>query len=71
MTQNSKWYGKWLDVQADRDRLAARCRELEAALAELRGLLGHVLKNGRLEDDEMADARAALGRQAADSGEEA
>ena len=33
MTQNSKWYGKWLDVQADRDRLAARVRELEAALA--------------------------------------
>jgi hypothetical protein len=74
MTQNSKWYGKWLDVQADRDRLAARCRELEAALAEnarlraankrLTYLLGHVLKNGRLEDDEMADARAAL----ADSG---
>lgn len=32
MTQNSKWYGKWLDVQADRDRLAARVRELEAAL---------------------------------------
>jgi len=50
---------------ADRDRLAARVRELEAALAELRGLLGHVLKNGRLEDDEMADARAALGGQAA------
>ena len=41
-----------------------RARELEAANKRLTYLLGHVLKNGRLEDDEMADARAAL----ADSG---
>ena len=37
---------------------------LRAANKRLTYLLGHVLKNGRLEDDEMADARAAL----ADSG---
>ena len=49
---------------AERDRLAARVRELEAANKRLTYLLWHVLKNGRLEDDEMADARAAL----ADSG---
>ena len=48
MTQNSKWYNKWLDVQADRDRLAAACGSWKRR-KRLTYLLG-MWKNGRLED---------------------
>ena len=65
MTQNSKWYGKWLDVQAERDRLAARVREMEAALWEM---LSHYAPDPDDDTEAAVSAYAVLGEQAGSEG---
>lgn len=64
MTQNSKWYGKYLDERETSDRLRARVAELEAALAPFANYAYHSDPCRKLDEKDWKAARAALGEQA-------